>query len=503
MALENTVFNRRFCVNPYKTLRLPLGELSCEKDWVNTKRGDTYPVKEKTNVLESVEGGAYFVKNDTNESGRVTRILGSHFPISTYELKLNELTGKAGFTLTAGALTFTALVSYNKDKYNIEVLTDKGALASFEHIAPFVPGSRFLLTMIYEKAELYIAEGEHIGFVGACEYKDFSIIDRTKVYENATSVLTVALEKGESAYLNCEFYLDGGVSQADFRAVTYEDGTPVIENGRAFLTCSARYIDSGYQMVISWKPGLNDFRLEGALFYDPGDGRMCGDDRMCGDVAATLVYDRNKSEWLLWACSFSHGHILCHTRMKADPRFGINVLDVTLMPAENSELTLSDDRLFLAKRGDEDPALVYDKARGKWIFSICRVIATRNGNSEYRYYVYEGNDPFEGFTYIGNTTEGAGTGGSFIELDGERYLLSGANFDKRANYYLYPLGALDTHTMLSFDYDDGGFRGWGTLIQVPAGTRTRKYLLTFDRHNGGTGNWTYGNVYVFEGVEKR
>ena len=56
----------------------------------------------------------------------------------------------------------------------------------------------------------------------------------------------------------------------------------------------------------------------------------------------------------------------------------------------------------------------------------------------------------------------------------------------------------DKKDLVLFDYDDGGFRGWGTLIPVPCGTRTRYLMMTFDRHNGSDYNWSYGNIYVFE-----
>jgi len=73
-----------------------------------------------------------------------------------------------------------------------------------------------------------------------------------------------------------------------------------------------------------------------------------------------------------------------------------------------------------------------------------------------------------------------------------------ARFDKRAQYQLRRLDNLSEYTLLSFDFDDGGFRGWGTLIPVPCGRRTRYVLMTFDRHNGSSYNWSYGNIYVFE-----
>ena len=50
-----------------------------------------------------------------------------------------------------------------------------------------------------------------------------------------------------------------------------------------------------------------------------------------------------------------------------------------------------------------------------------------------------------------------------------------------------------------FDICDGGFRGWGTLMPIKICGRTRYFWLTFDRHNGSDYNWSYGNLYCFEG----
>ena len=56
-------------------------------------------------------------------------------------------------------------------------------------------------------------------------------------------------------------------------------------------------------------------------------------------------------------------------------------------------------------------------------------------------------------------------------------------------------------TEAKFNFPDGGFRGWGTVIPVKQGTRTRYYWLTFDRHRGSDYNWSYGNLYCFEGYD--
>ena len=71
----------------------------------------------------------------------------------------------------------------------------------------------------------------------------------------------------------------------------------------------------------------------------------------------------------------------------------------------------------------------------------------------------------------------------------------GNDFENRANYRIY---TKDGMSEAKFDFDDGGFRGWGTIIPVTMGSRKRYFWLTFDRHNGSSYNWSYGNIYCLE-----
>jgi hypothetical protein len=63
---------------------------------------------------------------------------------------------------------------------------------------------------------------------------------------------------------------------------------------------------------------------------------------------------------------------------------------------------------------------------------------------------------------------------------------------------VYDLHDLSKVDYIRCDFDDGGFRGWGTVIPVPCGNRTKYMWMTFDRHGGSSYNWSYGNIYVYE-----
>ena len=187
--------------------------------------------------------------------------------------------------------------------------------------------------------------------------------------------------------------------------------------------------------------------------------------------------------------AFTHGHILGYGTMTGDPRFGVNVLDIKLMdkaPADASAET------FAGFKDDEDPDFYYDAASGKWRMAICR-----SDYCGYRYFFFESDNPFSGYRFIGKGIgEGSETGGSFVKIDNERFFICGNSFQKRSNYRIYSTNGMSEAV---FDFPDGGFRGWGTLIPVPVASRIRYYWLTFDRHQGSQNRWSYGNLYCFEG----
>ena len=170
-------------------------------------------------------------------------------------------------------------------------------------------------------------------------------------------------------------------------------------------------------------------------------------------------------------------------------RFGVNVIDVELMPKANENAPID---AFLAFAGDEDPDFFHDAENSRWLMAICR----RDPEAKnYRYFFYESDSPFEGYKCIGKGYAGAETGGSFVKVNGERYFLCGNDFHATSDYRIYGKHGMSAP---KFDYPDGGFRGWGTLMPIRLGSRTRYFWLTFDRHRGSDYNWSYGNLYLFE-----
>lgn len=536
-------FHRLFSINPYRSLRMKLCEMSLHKDWPHTDRGDPYPIIRESGwaLDERVEderlvvsaGALSFDSEESGADGRNTasagllgeraRRIGRFFPYATSEVCVDELDGEGArvgleFSARSGhgspytpedAPTLCVFLERAGAEVRVchEEFVGGRSLGVIRHETyAFTPGDTLLVSAHGVFFDVSLAGR----FVCTIQADGFSEICHRGAFMNAGVSLYVGLPAGGRAVVSrAESFLDGGISHADIKPVRYEDGTPIVENGRLFLTLSSRLQAGAYQFVVSWNPSTCELKPEGAIFFDYGDGFWCA------DVAISLLYHRERREWLFWATAFSHGHILCHGTSAGDPRFGITVLDATLMAAQRTGVAaddalsvqaggrgagvaeLDDDTLWLAKTGDEDPDFTYDRAHGKWYMTICRSVKGEG----YRYFLFESDEPFSGYRHVCHTETGENTGGLMVCIRGRRALVCGSDFKARAEYRVYPLGDFSHYERLTCDFDDGGFRGWGSLMPVPCGNRTKYVWMTFDRHNGSDFNWSYGNLHAYEAEE--
>ena len=471
MELLNTEFKRKFSVSTYKNMKLSLAEMSFFKDFVNDTRGALYPVLDKTDdCAEAVENNRYKLT-----CGKVTRLFCEFFPYATYELTASISGGVAGFlfafpTFDAVITACEGSVQYSCGDNSTECKLPECDDGIVTLIVSCRPGA----------FDVYFKNNGAARYL--CTFTEDKLKDSSREAFFAES--KVALTASGSVVVESVLaYMDNGISIADIRPVRYENGDIITEQGKVYLTASIRMQAGAYQGVFSWVPGTCELELTGAVFYDAGDGKWCG------DVASSLLYHRGEKMWYLWVCSFSHGHILGHSVFEGDVRFGVNVVDIKLMEKAPEGADISE---FLAFTGDEDPDLFYDEAENRWLMAICRIDPETKG---YRYVFFESEKLFGGYKFIGAGKKGAETGGSFVRVNGEIFFICGNDFHAVSDYRIYHKNGM---TNAKFDYPDGGFRGWGTLMPIKAGGRTRYYWLTFDRHKGSDYNWSYGNLYCFE-----
>ncbi len=471
MDLLNTEFKRKFSVSLHKNLKLRLAEMSFHKDFVNDLRGDLYPVLQKTeDCREMIEHNRYMICG-----GMATRLVCEFFPYATYELTASKSEGEVGFCFMLPTVEASVTVSGTSVKYLC-------GNSSAEHDLPnyLLKDITLIVSCRPSAFDVYFKHND------AAEY--FCTFNEEKFRDSNFSAhftsAKVALFASGCVEVKCVCaYMDNGISIADMRPIRYENGDIIIEQGKVYITASIRMQAGAYQGVFSWVPGTCEFDLTGVLFYDAGDGKWCS------DVAASLLYHRGEQKWYLWVCSFSHGHVLGHSVFEGDPRFGVNVIDIELMKSAPNGADISE---FVAFAGDEDPDFFYDEAGKRWLMAICRIDPE---TKSYRYVFFESSEPFAGYRFLGAGQKGAETGGSFVKVNGEIFFLCGNDFHAMSNYRIYHKNGM---TIAKFDYPDGGFRGWGTLMPIKTGSRTRYFWMTFDRHKGSDYNWSYGNLYCFE-----
>ncbi len=90
------------------------------------------------------------------------------------------------------------------------------------------------------------------------------------------SSLYLAIEKGDLKINRVESALSTGMGLADIRAITYEDGEPLLDQGRLWytMTIRGRALPHHLQGVFSLNPTVFDIRFEGIILFDRGDGLL-------------------------------------------------------------------------------------------------------------------------------------------------------------------------------------------------------------------------------------
>ncbi len=471
MRAQDMTWHRLFSQSFYKNKKIPMGEMTFIRDFVNNNEGDLHPIIRKSeDCLESVANNSYHV-----ESGYIQRLMGQYFPYASYEVSFSGCTGSCGLAFQIPGAE--ASVVCNADSV---VFTADGQ----EEVLPYdaTQSGTMIVTCRKKFFDVYFLENGIAKFFHSFCAESFADSIMQKVFQKGFAAIVAS---GHVDIHAASFYIDCGVGQADLRPVHYENGDILHENGLVYLTFSIRMQENGFQAILSWVPGTSQIELTGALFFD------CGDGAWRNYLASSLLYDRNAKQWYVWVSAFENQVRLAYGSFAGNPLYGINVVDVTVMDPAGENDCYED---FVGFRADEDPDFYYNEEEKKWYLAVCRIHPNPRG---YRYAFFTSDNPFTGYRYIGCSNVGVETGGGFVTIEGERLFICGNDFNKRANYRIY---SKDGMVDAKFDFDDGGFRGWGGVIPVQMGSRTRYFWITFDRHRGSDYTWSYGNIYCFEGT---
>ena len=308
-------------------------------------------------------------------------------------------------------------------------------------------------------------------FLGHAEVADESLSVRDKYY------WSVGTQVNGSGYIfGASQEFSSGVSQADYRICTYEDGSPIFEDGKYFFNITSR-MAGVIQTIYSYDVNTCRFTLVGMLQgYKDGHPHEI--------VAPHVIYNRQDGMWYVFA-HWEDPHHLCVGKCYRDPRYGYNEVHASLLDYE--------DRI----KGDEDNFIYYDSDRKKWVLIYSKKADTM-AKQESKYID-------RGYKMVCSQDEVKTlTGINVVKVGGRRYVVTGSMWTPQTDAYkVFDIDDLSYLYNLDLDIPTGGFRGWGTVIGVTEGLETKYQLLTFDRANPNPVNrWQYGNMYMYEAVER-
>lgn len=483
---------RRFVFNDRHTI--PLAALN-PKEIVGFS--SMYPMLHgrKDTALIAVENEQLKISSDTETE--TTIWFGGFNPVATYTIdwKRGAGDGTIGFVFANPEKTeqFSVLVDFKQDRVvdirqqltgrqgrqEKSIAINKSAVKSLK--------GKFIVQLLGSGLTLYWQDS---GLPIPVAQTDFSeqIDLRKKEYLNTFQTsLYLYLKKGAVEINRVEATLNSGIGQADIRAITYEDGSPLLEQGRLWytMTIRGRALPHHVQGVFSLNPTVFDLRFEGVILFDRQDGLLRN------EVASHIFYDRKDRLWRGITTGFSayasqkeKKQLLAVESVK-DPRFGFSVMEA---------------RPFGIVGDIEDPHILYDTVVKKW-----RILTCENLNG-YKAILLESDDWNKNYKRISGPVTYNSTGTSIHSIGGKWYCFSGSK-DRKIFIYTYPdLKELGTLKMDLPPWDaQSGTRVWPNVIELPEGYPFKYVALMMDRFDypGVEGpNWTYGALYLYHGYVK-
>ncbi len=307
------------------------------------------------------------------------------------------------------------------------------------------------------------------------------------------------LSRGQTPIVDMHAAFSSGAAQADIRTLTFEDGSPLIEDGQLYYSMTSRTAGAGlciYRLTL----GTGRLELCGIVRgrvkeegQEPAFWRM---------AAGHIMYHRQEGRWQLCASCHAGGvknrkeriHRLYFASSCNDLRFGVNTLDCDPLDYESPQV------------GDEDGQIYFDAELGRWVLVYASMYLPDGTKApHYILRLQTSRRPDGGFGGPTCATDLNATGITCSRIGGVRCVLSGdqARDGKntyRAYTYTHRKNKVEFQPAgrLHIDLTDGGFRGWNNVTPIPEGDRTRYVLLTFDRmQSTKENNWTYGRLYLY------
>jgi hypothetical protein len=419
-------------------------------------------------------------------------------PFAVYTIDLASCSGQGEFGFEFSdpekAEQFFITISYNgteildvhqkyvresKTVVNESILIKGNGLGNIE--------GKIILQMLGSGLTLYVQNSGLPVPIAQSDFASFVDLRKKQYMRSFQSNFYFSIKKGALAIRKIESALSPGMGLADIRAITYEDGEPLLDQGRLWytMTIRGRALPHHIQGVFSLNPTIFDLHFEGVILFDRNDGLLRN------EVASHIFYDRNEKCWRGLTTGFSayanpiEKKQLLAVESKNDPRFGFSVMSAHPIGMVG---------------GFEDPHILFDSDAKKWRMLVCDYV-----NKDFKAIMLESYDWDKNYQRIAGPVKNNSTGTSIQRIGDKQYCFSGSQ-DRKIYIYTYPeLAEAGTLNMDLPPWDEtSGTRVWPNVVQLPEGYPFRYVALMMDRFNypGLKGpNWTYGALYLYHGSE--
>ena len=305
---------------------------------------------------------------------------------------------------------------------NAKIMVDKSIAVNLDEEKNMK--GKIILQMLGSGFTLYLQDQGLPKVIGQSDFNTYIDLREKKYMHSFQSQLFVHLKGGQVQIKKIDMALSTGIGLSDIRTITYENGDPMIDQGRLWYTMSirGRALDHHIQGVFSMNPTVFDVRLEGIIVFDRNDGILRN------EVASHLFYDRKNMVWRGLTTGFSafanpgkEKKQLLAIESKKDPRFGFST-----MTAEPIDMV-----------GDiEDPHILFDSTAHKW-----RMLTCENLNG-YKAVVLESDEWNKGYQKIAGPVAHNSTGTSIQKIGDQLFCFSGSS-DRKIYIYTVILGSLN------------------------------------------------------------
>lgn len=449
-----------------------------------------------SNVQWQTQNGC-LVGSSPDAANSSVRWVGGFNPFATYDLVIQKAEGEGAAGLTflhsTNGDTLTAGLNFNDGKpESISWTVVAGGKPVITEKWPVPAGTTLKdITLRAQMSavgvNLFLESNGKSDLIGFSDFSaHFDLRERKRIQQMDFGLQTDLQAGAQIRLTGAASFLSPGSGQADIRAITNEEGEPLLDEGRLWFTMTARgrALPHPLQGVFSLNPSVFDLKFEGIIIFDLEDGLLRN------DLASHLFRDTKTQEWRGWTTGFSALGGAGKTEEKGilainsvrDPRRGF-----CIMKARSIGLV----------GAHEDPHGIYDKEAGKWRILLCE------HGKKYRAGIWESDHWDRGYSRLAGPVEMDSTGTLIQKFGDKRFALFGSA-DRKIYIRTYPSlePAGELNVKLPPWNEKNGTRIWPNVIPLPAGYPAPYIALMMDRVNFPgmpKPNWTYGALYFYYG----